>query len=185
MHPNLKSPSRLEGGARPVFFVALVFAVLLRILEITLYAISSRSSFIEFWTSHENQIFSMAGGCLWVAAGILVLALGELLMEPRNRSTWMTSIFSMILVIYAGINYHSTNLLLRECLASPPKLRFTDLDQEQVDRLRSEIPYSSMLIHQSKTSDPEGPPRFNVIVTLKPEQPKSAEAQREQEDDAQ
>jgi hypothetical protein len=95
-----------------LFACAIVFGVVIRLLEIFILASSTRDGVIDLWLGHGSGPCSI--GDLVFGCGILFLLLSVLgiVTEPRSMAGWMTLGFCVVLVCYTtGLRYLPQGLL--------------------------------------------------------------------------
>jgi hypothetical protein len=97
----------------PILVCAVVLGVLVRFLEIYFFVTSTMGDGVfAFWQDPVFGPLGLAELLLVCALLILVVALLEAILDPRNRARWGAVVFCLLLVVYSGgIQFYSQQMM--------------------------------------------------------------------------
>jgi Ca2+/Na+ antiporter len=96
----------------PILNCAVVLGVLIRFLEIYFFVTSTGDGVFFIWQFPVFGPLGVADLLLICTLLILVVALLEAILDPRNRARWGAVIFCLLLVVYSGgIQFSSQQMM--------------------------------------------------------------------------
>jgi hypothetical protein len=95
-----------------VFVSAIVFGVVLRILEVFIMTSSTVEGLVDIWLGRRIGPFGIGDIVLGCGILFLLLSILNVITDPRSLSVWMTLAFCVILFCYTyGLRYLPEGIL--------------------------------------------------------------------------